>query len=80
MACLEARLTSYATNCRRRLLVLIGAALAANVGGVADKAAHFNVRHGFLSVNNDPTSWRFTGALFVVTGILLAGWATFGRV
>ncbi len=56
------------------LLALVGAAVVGNVAGVADKGAHLNARHGFLSVNDDPRSWRFTGAMFVVTGVLLAVW------
>jgi hypothetical protein len=56
------------------LLVLVGVPLAGNVGGLANKAAKLNVRHGFLTVNDDPRSARFTGAMFVVIGLLLAVW------
>jgi hypothetical protein len=56
------------------VLALVGAVLAGNVGGVANKGAQLNVKHGFLSVNDDPRSLRFTGVMFVVIGVLLAVW------
>jgi len=55
-------------------LALVGAVLAGNVGGVAIKGAQLNVKHGFLSLNDDPKSWRLTGGMVVVIGVLLAGW------
>lgn len=57
------------------ILALVGAVLAGNVGGVANKGAQLNVKHGFLSVNDDPGSLRFAGAMLVVIGVLLAVWA-----
>jgi hypothetical protein len=57
-------------------LALVGAVLAGNVGGVANKGAQLNVKLGFLSVNDDPKSLRFTGAMFVVIGVLLAVWGS----
>jgi hypothetical protein len=56
------------------VLALVGAVLAGNVGGVADKGAQLNVKHAFLAANDDPRSLRFTGAMFVVIGVLLAVW------
>jgi hypothetical protein len=56
------------------VLAFVGALLAGNVRGVANKGAQLNVKLGFLSVNDDPRSWRFTGAMFVVIGVLLAVW------
>ena len=41
---------------------------------VATKAAQLNVQLGFLSVGDDPGSLRFTGAMFIVIGVLLAAW------
>jgi hypothetical protein len=56
-------------------LVLVGALLAGNVGGLADKGARLNARAGFLTVNSQTNTWRFTGATLVVVGALIAIWA-----
>jgi hypothetical protein len=56
-------------------LVLVGAFLAGNVGGLADKGARLNARAGFLAVNSQAKTWRFTGATLVVVGALIAIWA-----
>jgi hypothetical protein len=56
-------------------LVLVGALLASNVGGLAEKGARLNARAGFLAVNSQANTWRFTGATLVVVGALLALWA-----
>ena len=58
------------------VLAFVGALLAGNVCGVANKGAQLNLKLGFLSVNDDPRSWRFTGALFVLIGVLLAVWGS----
>ena len=56
-------------------LVLVGALLAGNFGGLADKGARLNARAGFLAVNSQANTWRFTGATLVVVGALIAIWA-----
>jgi hypothetical protein len=56
-------------------LVLVGALLAGNVGGLADNGARLNARAGFLAVNSQAKTWRFTGAALVVVGALIAIWA-----
>ena len=56
-------------------LTLVGALLAGNVGGLADKGAQLNARAGFLAVNSQAKTWRFTGAMLVVGGTLIAIWA-----
>jgi hypothetical protein len=56
-------------------LVLAGALLAGNVGGLADKGARLNARVGFLAVNSQAKTWRFTGATLVVVGALIGIWA-----
>ena len=56
-------------------LVLVGALLAGNVGGLADKGAWLNERAGLLAVNSQAKTWRFTGATLVVVGVLIAIWA-----
>jgi hypothetical protein len=43
------------------VLVLVGALLAGNVGGLADKGARLNARAGFLAVNSQANTWRFAG-------------------
>ena len=58
------------------VLAFVGAVLAGNVRGVANKGAQLSLKLGFLSVNDDPRSWRFTGALFVLIGVLLAVWGS----
>jgi hypothetical protein len=57
------------------VLALVGTVLAGNVAGAANKGAQLNVKHGFLSINDDPRSWRFTGALFIAMGVVAAVWA-----
>jgi hypothetical protein len=61
-------------------LVLVGAALVGNVGGLADKGARFNARLRGLYVNSQPSAWRVTGAMFVAVGLPLAIWAAIQRI
>jgi hypothetical protein len=56
-------------------LVLIGALMAFNAGGVANKGAQLSAKLGFLSVNSQPRTWRFNGAIFAVVGVLIAAGA-----
>jgi hypothetical protein len=60
-------------------LAVVGALLAANVLGLADRAARWYHRTGFLAVNSEPATWRFTGAMFVAVGVLVALWGLFNR-
>jgi len=56
-------------------IIGVGIVLAANVGGVADRAARWNARSGGLPVNSKAWSWRLTGVMALATGIPLTIWA-----
>ncbi|MFI5283058.1 MAG: hypothetical protein ACHQ0J_08010 [Candidatus Dormibacterales bacterium] len=53
---------------------VIGFALAANFGTLADRAAGLNRRLGGTAMNSQPDFWRFNGALFAIGGVSLAVW------
>lgn len=57
------------------VLTVVGAVLASNFNGLADRGARFNAAHRGLNVNSQASAWRFTGGVLIAVGVPLAIWA-----